>query len=66
MYPIRSARRPRKGGDEMHESQLREPGGKFLSLWEKLLNWVLLACLLVAKLAGEYFSLGWVSRMYFS
>lgn len=40
MYSFRSAGGDRQGGDEVHESQLRELGGQFLPVWEKLLSWL--------------------------
>lgn len=43
VYSLCSAGGDRQGGDEVHESQLRELGGEFLSVWEKLLSW-LVAC----------------------
>lgn len=38
VHSFRSAGGDREGGDEVYESQLRELGGKLLSVWEKLLN----------------------------
>lgn len=43
MYSFCSAGGDREGGDEVHESQLQELGGEFLSVWEKLLSWLVAA-----------------------